>query len=687
MPLRSLAPILLLLALSGAVQASEPPRTHPITPEDFFSLEGIAQLSLSHDGKQAAWVQSYWDKAADKQRKDLWRIALPKGTPERLTFTEEDEAHPQFSPDGRFLYFSKAGSAGKHEQAPHKGKRQIFRLTLASGEVVPLTREGEGIKAFQLSANGQALWYTGINTHHSDDPFAALRKRHDKPEYGHGQVKTNPLYRLDLATYRRETIIDDDQVVWAFDISPDDQRIARIITAENGLVQLEGWSDVAIYDRQRDHHQILDDQRWRAEAPSPYGWLMQPRWSQDGRHLAFRIDYDGYPGQLLAVPFDHDGRPGSVLDLARQGDVTLYGDNLAWRPNSHEICYRGSEHGRIRVYCTELRGDQPGSVRALTQGDYVIKQFSFAANGKQIGMIHNGLDHFDELYSGKIGKTPARRTWLNPHTAQWQLPQIEIVHWTAPDGQRVEGILELPHDYRRGDGPLPLVVQLHGGPTSATPYALQHRTYGRSTFAAKGWALFSPNYRGSTGYGDRFLVDLVGREHDIEVKDIEAGVDRLIADGIADPDRLAVMGWSNGGYLTNALISTTTRYRAASSGAGVWDQRLQWLLEDTPGHVVNFMQGLPWEQPEAYQHGSSLSRADQIQTPTLIHMGENDARVPAPHAKGLYRALRQYLNVPTELLIYPDEGHGLSRYQHKLTKMQWDLAWFEHYVLGEGPKE
>ncbi len=113
-----------------------------------------------------------------------------------------------------------------------------------------------------------------------------------------------------------------------------------------------------------------------------------------------------------------------------------------------------------------------------------------------------------------------------------------------------------------------------------------------------------------------------------------AGVDKLIAEGLVDADKLAVMGWSNGGYLTNALIASSDRFKAASSGAGVFDQRLQWMLEDTPGHVVNFMQGLPWEKPEAYTHGSSLTHADRIKTPTLIHIGEKDARVPLGHAQG-----------------------------------------------------
>ncbi|QIZ78092.1 S9 family peptidase [Ferrimonas lipolytica] len=673
----------LLAATSVGVNAGE--RNHAITIDDYFTIQGLSQLVLSDNGKQAAWVQSHWDKEADKILKDLWRITLPDGTPERLTFTSENESSPVFSADGRYLFFSKAQKKDEADNPPFNGKTQIFRLSLTSGETVPITSVKAGISKFQLQ--GDSLWFLSEREHKESGPFATLRANHDKPQYGHGTVSVNPLYRLDLNNYRTELVLDDDKVVWDFDVSRDGKRIARVTTLDNELVHLEGWSEVEVYDVDAKRNTVLADDAWRAQAPSPYGWLMQPRWSNDGNQLAFRIDYDGYPGQLFVSRIDNSGKVTNQLDIARQGDDTLNGSNILWRPNSNELCYRVYDHGRVPLRCTTVRDAKQGKTRTLTPADYVVGGFQFSANGKQLALSHNGLDHFYELYSGKVGKPPVRRTNINPQVDNWLLPQISTVRWQAPDGSTVEGILELPAGYKKGDQPLPLVVQIHGGPTAATSYSLEHRSYGRSVFAANGYALLSPNYRGSTGYGDQFLVDLIGKEHLIEVADIEAGVDKLIADGIVDGEKLAVMGWSNGGYLTNALISTNNRYKAASSGAGVWDQRLQWMLEDTPGHVINYMQGLPWEQTEAYHNASSLSHAADITTPTVIHMGENDERVPAPHAKALYRTLKQYLNVPTELLIYPGEGHGLSTYQHKSAKMNWDLAWFNHYVLGKATSQ
>jgi dipeptidyl aminopeptidase/acylaminoacyl peptidase len=233
-----------------------------------------------------------------------------------------------------------------------------------------------------------------------------------------------------------------------------------------------------------------------------------------------------------------------------------------------------------------------------------------------------------------------------------------------------------------------MIVELHGGPTAATPYCLQFWIYGRTLLPAKGYALLSPDYRGSTGYGRKFMTDLVGRENDIEVQDILAGVDAMIAQGLADPDKLGVIGWSNGGYLTNCIITWTDRFKAASSGAGILDMVIQWGSEDTPGHVVNYQRGLPWETPDAYRKSSPVFGLAKVKTPTLIHVGGADPRCPPAHSRGLYRALRRYLNVPTELVVYPNEGHGLTTYKNRKAKMEWDLAWFDRHILGKGgPKE
>ncbi|MGS0825571.1 prolyl oligopeptidase family serine peptidase [Shewanella sp. 0m-8] len=675
---------LLAAALFGSsFSAMAVERTHDISIDDFFDIGNMGAVTLSPNGRQAVWLESRWDKELDKSQRDLWLVDTQSRQPKRLTFTNESESSPQWSPDGEYVYY-----LGKIKQegakAPFNGKTQVFRLSISSGDSQPMTKEAEGVTGFELSHDGKSLYFLTTKTTTDKDQWAAMRADHSAPKYGHGEQKTNPLYQLDLEHFKQTLLLDDDKVVWEFKVSQDGSKIARITTTDNELVFLEGWSDVEIFDTTTQQNSVLADTQWRDNAPSPYGWLLGLAWQDNNTELAFRIDFDGHPGQLFIADAKATDKPS--LEISRPDDVTLNSSDLTWRPNSDEICYRGADHGRVKLFCTEIDDGEQGDTRSVIPGDMVIGSYSFSQNGKSVAFSHNGLDHFSDMFIADANSSRAkakRITNINPQVDSWKLPQVSIVKWTAPDGSVVEGILDLPAGYKKEDGPLPLIVQIHGGPTSATPYALQHRSYGRSTFTANGWALLSPNYRGSTGYGDKFLTDLVGREHDIEVKDIMAGVDQLIADGIVDGNKMAVMGWSNGGYLTNAIISTNNRFKAASSGAGVFDQRLQWMLEDTPGHVINFMEGLPWEKPAAYDHGSSLTHANNIKTPTLIHIGEGDQRVPLGHAQGLYRALQHYLNVPVELVVYPDEGHGLSKYQHRKAKMEWDQKWFNHYVLGQ----
>ncbi|MEZ9142581.1 prolyl oligopeptidase family serine peptidase [Shewanella sp. 10N.286.52.E4] len=671
--------IFTLMGLSTQVYANQ---ANKITIDDFFDIGIMKQVRFSPNAKHAIWVESRWDKELDKAQADLWKVDTKTRQAQRLTFSNENESSPVWSADGQYIYFL-SKRTDTSEKAPHNGKNQVFRMTANGNDIQPLTKEVKGVNAFQISQDGKNLYFIGNKTVEETDQWSAMRNSHSAPEYGHGSHDSNPLHVLDLEHYKQKTLIDDGKVVWQFSVNQDQSKIARITTEDNELVKLEGWSDIDIFDISDQKHQVLQDTQWRQQAPSPYGWLLGLSWHEDNHNLAFRIDFDGHPGKLFIA--DINANNTKITELTRPDKVTLNGDDLKWRPDSDEICYRGAIEAKVKIYCTEFDNGQQQETRSVIGADTVVGSYDFSQSGKKVALSHNGLTHFSDLFIADANNRRAkikRITDINSQVSQWQLPQISIVKWTAPDGSDVEGILELPHGYTKTQGRLPLVVQIHGGPTAATPYALQHRSYGRGTFSADGWAILSPNYRGSTGYGDKFLTELVGREHDIEVNDILAGVDYLIAEGIVDEDKMAVMGWSNGGYLTNALISTTDRFKAASSGAGVFDQRLQWMLEDTPGHVVNFMEGLPWEKPEAYSHGSSLTKAHNISTPTLIHIGENDQRVPVGHAQGLYRALRHYLNVPVELIVYPGEGHGLSHYQHRKAKMEWDKKWFDFYVLG-----
>ena len=246
-----------------------------------------------------------------------------------------------------------------------------------------------------------------------------------------------------------------------------------------------------------------------------------------------------------------------------------YGSPLAW--GKDRLYFLGEKHGRVRLFEVPTGKGKTDAVYSDLVGqdeDVVLEAIDV---NERIAAIVSTPTTLREVCLLESGKKPRPITRLNPQTDTWKLPMVKAVSWKGANGDTVRGVLELPADAKPGV-PLPLIVAIHGGPTTSVPCSLEFNPYeGRCFLSAKGYAILCPNYRGSTGNGDKFLTDLIGKENDLEVEDILKGVDALVERKIADPDRLGVMGWSNGGYLTNCLIAKTTRFKAASSGAGIVD--------------------------------------------------------------------------------------------------------------------
>ncbi|PWB72229.1 MAG: S9 family peptidase [Holophagae bacterium] len=676
-----LAAAALLLGATAAEPVDPPARDHGITVDDYFTIANILEVAVSPDGRTAAFIENRWEPPAEERNADLWTVDLADRTLHRLTFDDAAEGSPAWSPDGRFIYYAADYLRDGSQSPPWDGSTQVWRIAAAGGEPQAVTRIVDGIAHFRLARDGRSLIYA-VGFEQTDDEWKALREEFDELEYGHGVTTFTELWTLDLESWRSTKLVDATRVVTATDVAADG-RIAMITTPDEEQIHDEGWSRVDVWDPTTRQITVVTADGWRAAHPSPFGWINEVAWSDDGELLAFSVSFDGYPTLLYAAVRSDAGY--RLLELPRPDGVEVTGGSLAWRPGSHDLCFIGDHRARGRVYAVrDVSAGGATGTSVVTPGDVTVDGFDFDATGGTPVVITSTLTDPPDLYRVADGGALERLTRVNPQVDTWKLPSIELVQWASTDGTSVEGILELPPGHTRADGPLPLVVELHGGPTDATRYQLQYWIYGRTLMPAQGYALLSPNYRGSTGYGDRFLVELVGRENDIDVQDILSGVDAMIERGIADPERLAVMGWSNGGFLTNCLITTTRRFKAASSGAGVIDQVLQWGIEDTPGHVINYMDGqLPWAGADTYREGSPLYRLGEVRTPTLIHVGGDDPRVPAAHSRTLYRALKHYLGVPAELVIYPGEGHGLSTYEHRRAKMEWDLAWFAKYLQRE----
>jgi dipeptidyl aminopeptidase/acylaminoacyl peptidase len=669
-----------VLFLAGLTRAEEPARGHDITVDDYFSLATIVDCALSPDGSHVAYTEGRWQKSTDDRKTELWVVPTGGGPARRLTFDRANDRSPRWAPDGKAVYVIANRKREAEKKPPYDGTAQVWKLGLDGAAPAPVTQVEGGIQSYDLTRDGTSLWFV-TQGEHVGGPWKSLRTQFKDVDYGHGVRKVSQVWRLDLQSWRAQKVVDDKRFIHDMAVSPDGGRVALITAPDERVVSFEGQSRVDVYHADTKKMETVPDHVFRKDAPSPYGWLERLAWSADGKKLAFNVIFDGYPAQIIVAEWQGSAATAARVELPNGLMVRGYGSPLGWRGPS-ELCFLGEEKARVRLHGVGWdRGQRPGKAAPLTPGDVVVQAFDFGGAQGPAALVMNGPTTFEDVYLQQADRA-TRLTDVNAQAAAWKLPKLSVVEWKSADGTPVQGVLELPPDAKPGQK-LPLVVAIHGGPTTADYYQLQFWIYGRVLLPARGYAVLCPNYRGSTGYGERFLTDLIGRENDLDVKDILAGVDALVERGVADPDRLGVMGWSNGGFLTNCVLTRTDRFKAASSGAGIVDTVMEWGANDEPAYAMVFKKGFPWNAAANYHKASPTYGLDKIRTPTLIHVGGSDERCPPGQSRMLYRALKEYVKVPTELLVYPGEPHGLAKYKSRRAKMEWDLAWFDHYILGK----
>ncbi len=673
--------VAVVLALSPVAFAQEVPRTHDVVPDDYFTLNTITEIAVSPDGKLVAYCLGTWDKAEDNRKTDLWVVPTDgKGKPTRLTFDRANDRHPKWSADGRSIYFLGNRKRAAETKAPFDGTAQVWRIDAAGGEPKAVTREAGGVSGYDYAPKAGAVFYSTDADHADDDDFAKLRAKYGKVEYGHGKRKVSEIHRLDVTSWRSEKVVAEKRYVREFVVTQDGKKIALISAFDDTVVKSEGESRVDVWEAGKVVTPPTEAYR-KNPKNSPYAWLENLCWNPSGTKFAFTAVHDAFPAEVIIGESQTAGWDVARLDREGKFEVAGYGRGLGapmiW-PTEESMMILMERKGLCGVYVANWNTNHAAAT--INPGENML---GFSTFPGQPGMAYLGSKSDAMLYLRVVTREGELAYDPNPHTAAWKIPKVQHITWKAPDGAEVGGVLELPHGYKKGDK-LPLVVAIHGGPTTSTKADLNFDPHnGRLYFAAAGYAVLLPNYRGSTGYGDKFVTDLIGRENDIEVKDILAGIQHLIKEGIADENRVGCMGWSNGGYLTNCLITlkdSPVKFKAASSGAGIVDTVAEWGFNDEPAYPIVFKKGLPWEQPDIYKKTSPTYGLGNVTTPTLVHVGGGDERCPPGHSRMLYRALKENLKAPTELVVYTGEPHGLTKYSNRKAKMEWDLAWFEKYL-------
>lgn len=701
-----------LLALSlgaSAAAAQTPPR--PMDVADLFRLAQLGAAELSSDGRWVAYEVSRIEFPAWQRRTDLFVVTVDGRTTRQLTFTRDaDETDPRWHPaaavlgfmssrDGRerqvFLIRPDGGEAQRVTDAPEgvtswawspdgsrlaylagpEGRRQVWAVGGdGAGPPAALTRQATGVEAFWWTEDGARLLVTA-----PDEPDSVNRRRiAERFDVRVRDEATGPvhLWRVTVATgeatrltsgpYRVSDVTQSSDGRWiAFRGAPLD-RYADARAREIYLLDGRGGDPVRLTDN--------------------FVPETGPVFSPDSRLVAIGADRDFTWGRLNRV-YVRPVAGGEWRELGRghDRDVALG----AWSADTGTIHFEGADGVRQNVRALDVA---TGAVRSVTAVDGVVT-LAVAPGGRTALLRLTTAAAPADLYLAPLADLGRRARWvrltrLNPWLDELALARAEPVRWRAGDGTEVEGML-----YRPGGGgaarPAPLVVQLHGGPASASRHAFDgtHRTYPH-VLAGRGYAVFQPNYRGSVGYGERFQEAIAGNYWPLAQEDIESGVDSLIAWGVAHPDSLAMMGWSAGGHWSNWTLVTTTRYKAISSGAGVASWSSLWAQSDVQATREYYIGGdagrdgnKPWDDWAHWWAESPLRYVTRARTPILFHYGERDERVPLPQGVEWHRALTR-LGVPTELLVYPGQPHGLREPRYQLVKVLAELGWFERWVRG-----
>jgi dipeptidyl aminopeptidase/acylaminoacyl peptidase len=651
----SMVVVAMLLGVHSQAQGPK-----PLTLIGLAEIPRVQDVQLSPDGRFVTYMIARADWKAGRLVSHIWRQAVAGGAPTQLTSGESGEFLARWSPDSRTLLYLSRG--------------QIWLTPAEGGTPKQLTRHATGVNGTAppvWSPDGSSVYFLA-----NDPPSDAERERErlrDDVYVFEQNFRQQHLWKIGVETGVEQKLTDGPFSILWFHVSVDGTRILEQ-RAPTPLFEDLGRGETWITDGAgQNARQVTSNSIEEVD-----GEL-----SPDNSQVLFTAEAStrlepNYTWTLFTVPAS-GGTPSMTVPA-----LPYAIEHASWAPDSKTILGLVNMGVHSEIFRIDVASH---TAKPLTDGRHSVQSWSVNQSAKQMVFQLDEPDRLGDAWTLPLdGGTPKRVTgWYDSLATDYALPRQEKVTWKGADGVTIEGILFYPIGYETGKR-YPLVVQLHGGPHESDKFG-----YGAGVLvnyvpvlAAKGYAVLRPNYRGSSGYGDAFRRDVVHNYFNNMHLDVMAGVDAVIENGVADPDRLAVMGLSAGGHLTNKLITFTNRFKAASSSAGAAD----WIsfLGDTDARAIHaeWFGGFPWQKNvpiEPFWNNSPLKDVSRVRTPTLLFAGEEDRRVPMSQVEELYRGLVAN-GVETRFYVAPREGHQWSELRHQIFKANSELEWFDRHVVG-----
>jgi dipeptidyl aminopeptidase/acylaminoacyl peptidase len=685
------------LCLIPAFSVAQSPKP-PITLDEYLNTTYILSSALSPDGSSAVISTEVPDWKAGINRHDLWLWTAQSGL-RPLTHSGTDEK-PEWSPDGKWIAFTSErplNSASEADSDTTKSTR-IWLISTTGGEALPFFTERLDVHSFAWAPDSSAIYFSATSplTHDQED-----EQRDDWKDVirWREQHRGDVLLRLSVAqAFNRTAEIAPAAAApsaaatdaepasklpeSASSIATSDISIEEIAPSPDG--KLVAFTTEPVHRREEN---IADYEIFIVAAEAGKARRLthneavesQLAWSPDSHWLHFAVQagfgsVEGKYRELQGRLYRIDPASGKLERLAASSDASF--DQFALLPDGSEIAL-GLKGTEIQPYLIE--GDRATRLPGLA-GTYA--GLESARSSKAILVRHSTITEPEQAWIATDPLHPDHLTAItsfNPQFDRNPRPEWQTYTWKSGDGRTIEGVLIYPPG-KKSAKHLRMLTLIHGGPSDADGNRFGADWYDWATLAAaNGWLVFRPNYRGSTGYGDDFMLEIVPHILSVPGRDILSGVDALVKDGYADPEHLAVGGYSYGGYLTNWLITQTTRFRSAVTGAGAVEHAANWGNDDTTLEDAWYLGGLPWEKPDLYQSEAALFQFDKVKTPTHLVQGASDVRVSYLEGETMERAL-QTLDIPHTFLVFPGEGHDLEKNPwHGYIKLREELKWLEKY--------